>query len=257
MNAASLRPGISELEQTIFIQPLTPERQAELEGELSYFERFLKNETAGDIREYLCIPYSEFWHRTKKIVSLVCTHYTAFHGLERFKKSSFIDELHISRLIDAIAVQDDIRNIIQERQHLKSYIRWLIMNHTRGNHALVNKMARSERRSISLDLDGNPANGSSRSEGTSSRSSSRRQSVYSPDESFAGYRVGDHGVTSRSRRPSGYFPEDYRVGDHGYPEGFEPLHRTTSSSSSFDGTMSPRRQSIRITDILNMDEGEE
>ncbi|EGX49414.1 hypothetical protein AOL_s00078g447 [Orbilia oligospora ATCC 24927] len=61
----TLRPGLEELERTIFVRPLDLQRQEELESEVSYFERFLKNETAGDIRDCLGIPHSELWHRTK------------------------------------------------------------------------------------------------------------------------------------------------------------------------------------------------
>ncbi|EPS42462.1 hypothetical protein H072_3624 [Dactylellina haptotyla CBS 200.50] len=252
MNSTNLRPSLDELERTIFVRQLTKQRQDELAEEVSYFERFLKNETAGDIREYLCIPYSELWHRTKKTVSMICTHYTSFHGLDRFKKSSFIEETHLSRLIDSIECQEDIKSIIQERQYLKSYIRWLIMNHTRGNHALINKMNRtaSDKRNLSIDIE---SHGGLPQISTNSRPSSRRQSVYSPDE----YMSPRH-----SRRNSAYFPDHgefagYRMGEHAYPEGYSydpSAHHPASSSSrsSFDGTMSPRRQSImKITDILN------
>ncbi|KAF3082054.1 hypothetical protein TWF569_008251 [Orbilia oligospora] len=247
---STLRPSLEELERTIFVRPLDLQRQEELESEVSYFERFLKNETAGDIRDCLGIPHSELWHRTKKIVSMICTHYTTFHNLDRFKKSSLIDETHLSRLIDSIASQDDILRIIQERQYLKSYIRWLIMNHTRGNHALVNKMTRTERRSLSLDFDGGvpPV--------TTSRPSSRRQSIYVPEEMYGG------ASPRHSRRNSVYFPDhgdnfsNYRMSEDGYH--YDPSHHPASSSSrsSFDSnmspTMSPRRQSImKITDILN------
>ncbi|KAF3902753.1 hypothetical protein AA313_de0203458 [Arthrobotrys entomopaga] len=252
MNATNLKPSIAELESTIWVRPLTQQRRDELAEEVSYFERFLKNETAGDIKQYLYIDHSELWHRTKKTVSLICTHYTQFHGLDRFKKASFIEETHLSRLIDSIECQDDIRAIIQERQYLKSYIRWLIMNHTRGNHALINKMNRTngEKRNMSLELEGA---GGLPPLSTNSRPCSRRRSVYSPDE---------YGSPRHSRRNSAYFPDNgefagYRMGEQTYPEGYyyDPTFQnppSSSSRSSFDGTMSPRRQSImKITDILN------
>ncbi|KAK6336171.1 hypothetical protein TWF696_001734 [Orbilia brochopaga] len=60
-----LNPTIEELECTLFIRPLTQQRREELNEEISYFERFLKNETSGDIRTYLNIDFSDYWHRIK------------------------------------------------------------------------------------------------------------------------------------------------------------------------------------------------
>ncbi|KAK6343044.1 hypothetical protein TWF718_008421 [Orbilia javanica] len=173
---------------------------------------------------------------------MICTHYASFHSLDRFKKSSLIDETHLSRLIDSIAAQDDILKIIQERQYLKSYIRWLIMNHTRGNHALVNKMTRTERRSLSLDLglDG------SGSQVASSRSSSRRPStIYVPEDIYG--RTSPH----HSRRSSTYCTDhgdafsNYRISEDSYHYDASG-HPPSPSRSSFDSMppTSPRRRSI-------------
>ncbi|EWC44531.1 hypothetical protein DRE_06703 [Drechslerella stenobrocha 248] len=262
MNAYGLKPSLEELEATLFVRPLLAQRREELDKEVSYFERFLKNETSGDIRQCLAISYSDYWHRVKKVVALICTHYTTFHGLDRFKKSSFVDEINLARLIDAIASQHDIRAIIQERENLKSYIRWLIMNHTRGNHALSNKMARTaDQQRRSLEMEAAPKTPSTPSTPSRSRPTSRRQSAYSPiDGTFSGY-----ASPRQSRRNSAYIPDNgesfamygngeqyhYQHHQYQYPED-GPYMASGSSRSSFDGAMSPRRQSIKITDILNL-----
>ncbi|KAJ6257525.1 hypothetical protein Dda_7310 [Drechslerella dactyloides] len=267
IQAYGLKPSIEELECSLFIRPLTQQRRDELSREVSYFERFLKNETSGDIRAYLNIDYSDYWHRVKKIVALICTRYTHFHGLDRFKKSSFLDEINLARLIDSIALQHDIRVIIEERPHLKSYVRWLIMNHTRGNHALSNKIARTaDQRRRSMEVDGTVQVPTAPSTPTRSRPTSRRQSAYSPiDATFPSFES-----PIQSRRSSAYIPDHgehfvaYGIGEpsssyvhhmhYQYPEGYDGLPHVVAGSnrSSFDGAMSPRRQSIKIADIINI-----
>ncbi|KAF3917028.1 hypothetical protein ABW21_db0205709 [Orbilia brochopaga] len=77
---------------------------------------------------------------------------------------------------------------------------------------------------------------------------SRRSSEYIPDhvDHFMAYGIGEPLTTAHYMQYQ--YPENYDV--------LPPILVGTSSRSSFDGNVSPRRQSIRIIDILNLnDEG--